>query len=167
MNLAAVVLISLAAGSGTGADPAACASIPDDPARLACYDRIFRPAPPATDTGSVASAAGAATPAAVATAAVAGPSAEEQFGLTAGQLRGRSGEEPIEALRSVVAGVEITDSRAVIRLENGQRWRQLEATDRPLFTVGAPVEIRSAALGSFLASVPGSKQPAVRVRRLD
>jgi hypothetical protein len=156
MSLAVAILISLAAGSSAGTDPTACATIEDDALRLGCYDRIFRPAPDG-------SAALAAAPAADGV----GLSAEEQFGLTAGQLRGRSGEEPLEMLRSVVTGVEVAGNKAVIRLENGQRWRQLEATDRPLFAAGATIEIRSASLGSFLASVPGSRQPAVRVRRVD
>ena len=156
MNLAATVLISLAAGGGTVTAPAECATIEADALRLACYDRIFRPAPAMTPVTGAAPAVAAE-----------GLSAEEQFGLTAGQMRGRSGEEPLEVLRSVVAAVEVTGSKALIRLENGQRWRQLEATDRPLFAAGVTIEIRSASLGSFLASVPGSRQPAVRVRRID
>jgi hypothetical protein len=160
MSLAVAILISLAAGSSAGTDPTACATIEDDALRLGCYDRIFRPAPALAPDGSAALAAAPA-------ADGVGLSAEEQFGLTAGQLRGRSGEEPLEMLRSVVTGVEVAGNKAVIRLENGQRWRQLEATDRPLFAAGATIEIRSASLGSFLASVPGSRQPAVRVRRID
>lgn len=161
----AILAIALA-GGGTTADPAGCAAITEDARRLACYDGIFETpghADPAQADAAVAASAPLTTAVPATTA-----SPEDEFGLTAGQLRERSSAETLDRIRADVVGLDAAGSgRPVLVLANDQRWRQVEATDRTLFTVGDTVEIRAAAFGSFLASVPGSGRPAVRVRRLD
>lgn len=169
MILAAFLAIALAAG-GTIADPAACAAIAEDAGRLACYDSIFMA--PVRAEAAEAMAMATAPVAATAPPAAAVPaeptSPEDEFGLTAGQLRERSAAGTLDRIRAEVVGLEAQGSgRPVLVLANDQRWRQVEATDRTLFTVGETVEIRGASFGSFLASVPGSGRPAVRVRRLE
>lgn len=169
MILATILAIALAAG-GTIADPAACAVIAEDAERLACYDSIFMVpgrAEPA-EAMAMAPAPVAAAAAATAAAPVTKKSPEDEFGLTAGQLRELSAAGTLDRIRAEVVGLEAQGSgRPVLVLANDQRWRQVEATDRTLFTVGETVEIRGASFGSFLASVPGSGRPAVRVRRLE
>ena len=184
-----VLAVSLA-GAGQAA-PAQCARLQDDTARLACYDAVFRadpaagPAPAARTDAEIPPAAAQATrpvpgavtsPASAPSAAAAVPAAaatasdrEDDFGLTGVQRAERAaaaGTAQPDRLTAVVA--EVYDSRVgkpAFRLDNGQRWKQTEATDLPMFRVGETVVIRKASFGSFLASVPGSGRPAVRVRR--
>lgn len=145
-----------AAASGVAPDAADCARIPDDRDRLACYDAAFRhaPAPPAP--------AGATPPA----AAPANPEAE--FGLSVNEKEKRRGTNSTDQIRSVVT--EVVSNRSgkdAFRLDNGQQWILTEVPPQTVIRSGDLVEIRRASLGSFLASVPGSGRPAVRVRRLE
>lgn len=184
-----VLAVSLA-GAGQAA-PAQCARLQDDAARLACYDAAFRAEPAAgpataapTDTAIPQAAAqatrpapGAATsPASAPSAAAAAPAAattatdrEDDFGLSGEQRAARAGSAGVEQPKQISGVIaEIYGSRVgkpAFRLDNGQRWRQTEATNRPMFNVGETVVIRGASMGSFLASVPDSGRPAVRVRR--
>jgi hypothetical protein len=154
-----VVLMASMAGAGQ-LDPAQCAQLPEDAARLACYDAVFRPA------ATTPAAAAPAAPVAAATTVVA---SQEDFGLSGTQRAARAESSGVEQPRELTGVIdEIYGSRVgkpAFRLDNGQRWRQTEATNRPMFNVGETVVIRGASMGSFLASVPGSGRPAVRVRR--
>jgi hypothetical protein len=166
-----VVLMASMAGSGQP-DPAQCAQLSQDAARLACYDAVFRPAPaaPAPDD---AMASAAATPSAAAPAAPVAAAAvvatKDDFGLSGEQRAARAESAGVEQPKQVTGVIaEIYGSRVgkpAFRLDNGQRWRQTEATTRPMFNVGETVVIRGASMGSFLASVPDSGRPAIRVRR--
>jgi hypothetical protein len=96
---------------------------------------------------------------------------EEEFGLTPAQLEERAREETkpreLEQIEVRVVSVERTASgRAVIVLENGQRWLETEASRRQHFRPGDLMKIRKAALGSYLASGPHSGT-GIRVRRID
>ncbi len=159
MAASGLVCLVLAAGaSGAATEPSTCALVDDAGARLACYDAIFRaPRPAVAETSAVATSE----------QDVADPA--QDFGLTAEQLRSRSAAgQPPDRIRTAVSGIEQSaNGRPLITLQNGQRWRQLEATDRPMFKTGEQIEIRSASLGSYLAVVPGSGRPAVRVRRVE
>lgn len=159
-----------AAASGVAPDAAECAGIADDRQRLACYDAASGHASvPSIPPGATASppASGAAAPApAAAPAAPANPEAE--FGLSAIAKEKRSGTNSLDRIRSIVT--EVVSNRSgkdAFRLENGQRWIQTEVPAQPVVMSGDVVEIRRASMGSFLASVPGSGRPAVRVRRLE
>lgn len=183
--LATWVAIGLAL-SASQADVDRCLGIGDDAARLACYDRLFdrrqsaapaaalpaagtpaaagKPAPasPAAPAKEVATVA--PVPAAATAAAAPAPAPEEAFGLTVDQRP----EGKVKSISGTLVEVESSATgRHVLVLDNGQRWRQLEPTTRPAFSSGETVEIRRAALGSYLATVPDSGRRAVRVRRED
>lgn len=155
MSLVIFMVMTVGMGGMDAVTPSACAVIEDDAARLACYDRIHRPPPGSKPVANVQD----------------GPDAslgEGIFGLSGTQIRKQGGAEQVDSLRSVVTEVRASrDGKPWFRLENGQLWKQAEATDRDVFSVGATVDIRKASLGSFLASVPGSGNPAVRVRRVE
>jgi hypothetical protein len=96
---------------------------------------------------------------------------EEEFGLTPAQLEERAREESqpreLEQIEVRVVSVERAASgRALIVLENGQRWLETEASRRQHFRPGDLMKIRKAALGSYLASGPHSGT-GIRVRRID
>lgn len=179
--LATWVAIGLAL-SASQADVDRCLGIEDGGARLACYDRLFdrreSAAPAAAVPAAGAQAAAAAAPAATArvreVAAIepvppaatpsAAPAPEAAFGLTVDQRP----EGKVKSISGTLVEVESSATgRHVLVLDNGQRWRQLEPTTRPAFSSGETVEIRRAALGSYLATVPDSGRRAVRVRRED
>ena len=155
--------VAHAAGTAGG-----CVSIDDDRARLACYDAAYgRTA--TTRVSAPAAAAGA--PAAAMAAATAGPPApspeqsRQNFGLSAEKVLGpQGGPTEIEAKVTAVQANEVT-GRAVVTLDNGQVWQQLEATKatkRP--RPGDQVVIREASLGSYLMVAP--ERGSARVRRV-
>ncbi len=156
-----------------------CVAIDDDQARLACYDEasgrsaVIR----ARGTAAVAGAPAAATAAKTApTAGTPGPApaptpspspeqATQNFGLSAEKVLGpQDGPSEIKAKVATVQANEIT-GRAVVTLDNGQVWQQVEATKatrRP--RAGDAVVIREASLGSYLMMTPD--RGSARVRRL-
>ncbi|RPH65628.1 MAG: hypothetical protein EHM83_05915 [Burkholderiales bacterium] len=162
--------VAHAAGTAGG-----CVAIDDDRARLACYDEAYgrtatsRAGAPAVAAG--APVAAAATTAAAATVTPAGPPApspeqsRQNFGLSAEKVLGpQGGPTEIEAKVTAVQANEVT-GRAVVTLDNGQVWQQLEAskaTKRP--RPGDKVVIREASLGSYLMVAP--ERGSARVRRV-
>ena len=104
-------------------------------------------------------------------AATAGPPApspeqsRQNFGLSAEKVLGpQGGPTEIEAKVTAVQANEVT-GRAVVTLDNGQVWQQLEATKatkRP--RPGDQVVIREASLGSYLMVAP--ERGSARVRRV-
>lgn len=158
------VLLAAAVAAASPVDAGECAPITDDSRRLACYDSLFRaPARSATIADHPQpSPASTSAPAAVAAAPL-----EQDFGLTDLQRAERDGpRDTLDEIRAVVT--EIYESRVgkpSYMLDNGQRWRQVEATDRPMLKVGAVVVIRAAAFGSFMATMPDRGGAPVRVRR--
>ena len=104
----------------------------------------------------------------LAAAAAAPANPEAEFGLSVDEKEKRRGANSTDQIRSVVT--EVVSNRSgkdAFRLENGQRWILTEVPAQTVIRSGDLVEIRRASLGSFLASVPGSGRPAVRVRRLE
>jgi len=173
-----LVLFALGLGfpAAHAADTAGkCAAIDDDRARLACYDEAFgrtamsRAGAPAVADG--APVAATAATAAAATATLARPpapspeQARQSFGLSAEKVLGpQDGPTEIEAKVTAVQANEVT-GRAVVTLDNGQVWQQLEATKatkRP--RPGDQVVIREASLGSYLMVAP--ERGSARVRRV-
>jgi len=72
--------------------------------------------------------------------------------------------EQIDSIVAKVAGVQESSTRkAVITLENGQAWRQLDNQRLPL-KAGETVIIRKASLGSFLLEKESGSR-AIRVKR--
>jgi hypothetical protein len=126
----------------------------------------------AAAAGAPVAAAATTTPIAAAAAAPltrpAAPSpaeAAQNFGLSAEKVLGpQGGPTEIEAKVATVQANEVT-GRAVVTLDNGQVWQQLEATKatkRP--RPGDRVVIREASLGSFLMVAP--ERGSARVRRV-
>jgi len=174
-----ILLLAASAAASTG--PAACALLEDDRARLACYDALFRQAPGEGATSTSASTspgdpaarepspASATAGAAAVTAAGAATDPEDEFGLSGQQRQQRAeaaGARRIDEVSGKIVAIEPSRvGKPAIELENGQRWRQIEATSWPVFEVGETVVIRKASFGSFLAVVPDSGHAAVRVKR--
>jgi hypothetical protein len=174
----AVLGLALGCGSALAADTEAaskCATIGDDPARLACYDAIFRTAAGGTASGA---AAAAAAPAAAATATSPG-NPNQDFGLTPAR------KESIEAAQSKATGTPaapkepavpdsitarvVTAARRmtgelVVILDNGQVWVQIDTEVQGRVKEGDEVTIRKGTLGSYLLVTPN--HILVRVRRV-
>lgn len=135
----------------------ACEAESNDMRRLACYDRSVAPwvkAPAAT--------APAAPPAAGAPPAAA---AASDFGTRNGPLDARRYAREPKQVTAAVSGVEQRQSGLlVITLDNGQTWIQNQAAEYFPLKVGDTVEIRSAALGSYLLFAPSKR--ATRVTRI-
>ncbi len=132
-----------------------CRTLPDQGARLACYDAIPVGARPA-----VASAA-----AAPAAAAVAAPAAarEANFGIEA--KKGREAE-PKSVTSTVVGDFEGWGPGSQIRLANGQVWRIVDGSQAVLpRTRDARVTIERNLFGTLFLKVDGSNNSA-KVRRV-
>ena len=145
-------LYAFPAAGDPPANPADCAEIGADAARLACYDASFRKAAPSD------------RPATQPAVAVTKAEVEGKFGLT---LRAMPGNSQLERLTSRVTDISKRGkTRPVLTLENGQHWSPIEAIDFSYFRPGDQITIRPAALGSFLAKKEDLNR-TVRVRRVD
>ena len=154
-----------------------CRDLPDDEARLICYDAAVdrsrqnaysRPAP----ASESASAATPAEPAGAsgAAAAAAGLSQEDLFGKTGDEVERTveeaTGDERIDSLSATVAKLrEYTYNKVLITLDNGQVWKQVDTSSLRL-RVGDSVDIERASFGSFMLKKQGSKR-SMRVSRED
>jgi hypothetical protein len=131
----------------------ACASLRKNSERLACYDQAM--ASLASSNGDEPNAS-ASTP-------------EALFGASASTTRPAAIEEAAqpESLESLTARVKSLREDAtrllVIELDNGQTWRQLNASTSLLLQVGDEVTITRAALNSFRISTPTGR--GARVKR--
>jgi hypothetical protein len=125
-----------------------CVAIQRNAERLACFDRAVEVLAAGKDGAALA----AATP-------------ESSFGLTTSAretpARTESQGGDLQSVRSTVAGFSRADGSLVIRLENGQSWRQLSGGDT-LLKVGDSVTIDRAALGSFQMKMPSGRSAKVR-----
>lgn len=136
----------------------ACSAIKPDGERLACYDKAAQTVTKAQETGEVI----------IIDKQTARAARRQAFGLDLPTLsildRGADKAET-EALQSVVKAARVdAEGRLVMTLEDGAVWRQVD--DQGLGKPpqpGAAVEIRKAAMGSYLMKI--GKQPAIRVRR--
>jgi hypothetical protein len=152
--LLSLVFVLGAGPTASAATPQECAAIAGDPARLACYDAIFR------------RAAGAGSSAAVAATA---PNPEADFGLTESAKRARDPEKVQEELpQSVTSKVTNVSRRPtgelVVTLENGQVWSQVTVDQRARVAAGDTVTVKKAALGSHLLVT--AARYATNVRRV-
>lgn len=140
-----------------------CRAIRDDDDRLECYDR---------QVAVVAEAEGRQD-LIIADRQQVREARRDSFGLPEAQLRsfgGRADAADDQQLDEVAA--KIVSARAIGRgfwqltLDDGATWEQI-AGDKMKFPpkVGDEVEIRRAAMGSFLASVNGAR--VIRVRRVN
>lgn len=160
----AFTLVGGSAMAQTGSEPEvikalkACSAIKADGERLACYDKAAQLVAKAQETGEVI----------IIDKQAARAARRQAFGLELPTLsildRGADKSET-ETLQATVKSARAdADGRLVLTLEDGAVWRQLD--DRTLGKPpkpGASVEIRKAAMGSYLMKIGG--QPAIRVRR--
>ena len=153
--LFAALLSSMASAAGDSAPPglAQCAAIAPDAARLACYDALAGRAPAANT--STANLPAAPLPAARAAAE------QPEFGV----VKPRQPKAPAapQSLQAHITSISADSLRRdSLLLDNGQTWVVLEGDvyAKP----GDLVEIRRAALGSFLMSTPSRR--TYRVHRV-
>ncbi len=76
------------------------------------------------------------------------------------------GEEGVSRISSTIKAANQTPyGKWILQLEDGASWAQMDSRDLPISPKpGHPIEIRKAALGSYLANIKG--QVAIRVQRL-
>ena len=154
-----------------------CRDLPDDDARLICYDAAVdrsrqsayaRPAPAPAKPPAPAPAKPAET--AATTTAAASLSQEDLFGKSGDAVERRveeaTGSERIDSLGATVAKLQqYSYNKVLITLDNGQVWKQIDSSNLRL-RVGDGVEIERASLGSFMLRKQGSKR-SMRVSRED
>lgn len=161
--ITALSLTVLAAPLGAQAvETHACASVADDKSRLACYDAAF-------GRSDKSSGGAVVTPRLPSLDAAVPPAqkAVNDFGLTETDRRAR--DQSTEVVPQNISGsVAVIGHRpageAVVTLDNGQVWTQIEAGTRLKLTTGDAVTIRKASLGSYMLVTPSGI--AVRVRRV-
>ena len=170
-------------GTSAIADPlqdelGVCRSLTDDKARLICYDAAVDRSRNSS-AGSPASAPPQApAPAPAATAAAAAGAAgtanqidqEDLFGKSGDELQrtveAATGSEQMDNLSATVTKLhKFNYDRVLITLDNGQVWKQVDASSLRL-RVGDAVNIERASLGSFMLRKQGSKR-SMRVSRED
>jgi hypothetical protein len=134
----------LADPAGAAPDSHPCASIAKDAERLACYDKAFG----AADAPSK------------------GAPAKQDFGLPAKKAYPTEAEKKDLAISAVISSVERRrDGKFVVTLDNGQTWLQSENDSRIDVKAGDTVNVRRAALGSYLLS--NRDGLATRVKRVN
>jgi hypothetical protein len=136
----------------------ACSSIRTDGERLACYDKAAQSVTKAQETGEVI----------IIDKQSARAARRQAFGLELPTLsildRGADKAETETLQAKVKAARADAQGGLVVTLEDGAVWRQID--DRTLGKPPKPgetVEIRKAAMGSYLMKV--GSQPPIRVRR--
>ena len=137
-----------------------CRTIPDDAARLACFDDAVAKLDTAIDRRDVV----------VVDREHIRQTKKTLFGLSMPELNlfGGGGKDldEISAIDGVIGGARMDENNAwIVQLEGGATWRQIDS--RPLALAprrGSKVVIRKAALGSYMMRIDG--QPGIRVRRV-
>lgn len=141
-----------------------CSTLQADEARLKCYDEAMQRVEPAEPVPEV-EALPVAEPAEDTNSVpeqVFGKSADETSAIIA---EATGVEDIAEISGRVVAVTEDPYGRITVKLDNGQKWRQVRA-DRFDVDVGDEVVVRKAALSSFaLQRKSGGRQ--TKVRRVD
>ena len=177
---ASVLALSVAQTAG-GADLADalidCRALPSAVARLDCYDQLTdaqtATTNQATKTGTVERAALATAAIETAATATVEPTAdasqEALFGKNEAEIRksaeDAAGTTEIDQIDARVTEVRTSATgKAVITLDNGQVWKQIDSS-RLRLSGDDEVTIRRASLGSFMLYKTGSKS-LMRVKRI-
>jgi hypothetical protein len=177
MGLAAAQTPAQASSSNSlAAQLKRCASLVDAGPRLACYDALAgaaapsaataqaAPSPSASGSSGAIPASGAAAAPVAAPAAPAAPNFTD-FGVRNGPLQAERDPVREKTMLAVVSAVSFRDrGELVVRLDNGQVWRQIQPSDYPL-KPGDHVEIDVAALGSYRLWTPSTRR-ATKVTRI-
>jgi hypothetical protein len=154
-----------------GEELRACRDLTDDQARLACYDAAVDRNRKSADAGPEPSAENAAGSAAAEPAVTAASlSQEELFGRTSKEIElsveEATGSERIDSLSATVTRLrKYGYDKVLITLDNGQVWKQIDASSLRL-RVGDTVDIERAALGSFMLRKQGNNR-RMRISRED
>lgn len=136
-----------------------CRALTEAKARLSCYDALADQAAQQPQAPAAKPAALAAGVAAAATATAAAPVADT-FGLTS-----RPKNEP-DVISGQIDGLfEGWGPNQIIYLSNGQAWQVVDGSRAVVYLKSPKVEIRKAAMGSFMLELEGSNETA-RVKRL-
>lgn len=158
----------------------ACRALNSAVARLDCYDQAVDAHKALTDQPSAdavapnSAASSTAATSAVATSAAADAPATEMspealFGKNVVEVQKTvqeaTGTKDIDRLESLVSKIRISASgKAIITLDNGQVWTQVDSSRLRLSSYDRVV-IRKASLGSFMLTKVGSKT-TMRVKRI-
>lgn len=145
----------------------ACVAMPDDRARLKCYDAEMARLglkPP------VATARAPATPGTAAAPSAKKPATSEDFGLEGEALRKKQAQdEPAEAPpAALTARVKSVSERALgelrIELDNGQVWVETDKHTGAPLVAGESITVKPGRLGSYFLTRQSG--PTMRVKRL-
>ena len=154
-----------------------CRDLTDDDARLICYDaavdrsrRSAASGPRSAPAPVPAQAAAAAASAPAASSAASSLSQEDLFGKSGDEVertvQEATGNQPIDSLTATITKLQqYSYDKVLITLDNGQVWKQVDASNLRL-RVGDAIEIERASLGSFMLKKQGSKR-TMRVSRED
>jgi hypothetical protein len=138
-----------------------CAAKPDGKERLACYDAIAQ----RLGTGHAAATPG---PAAAPPTAAVQRQPEAQFGAESLKKEARAGQpQQLDEIHGAIAKLTFSPTgRAIVTLDNGQVWRQVEGdSDRFKGKQGEKATIARAILGSYNLTVEGRNQ-LIKVQRV-
>ena len=142
----------------------ACATEHDDARRLACYDEAMGARKASRPGAEAAPPSASREP--QATAPVAAPAPEEQFGyrgaIARKELDEKAARDPVpDEVEAVVAEIARRPrGELVLTLDNGQVWAQ-KAADSSRVKVGDRVKIKKASLNSFLLVLPNNRSTRV------
>lgn len=144
-----------------------CATIADDGARLACYDRAAAAASPAAAQAAEKRADAAAAAAAQAAARA---DAERTAAFGRGSMRDADtpGKAETETLGATIRAVSFDrEKKALVTLDNGQVWKQSSTKMPSGVRPGSKVTLKEGTLGSvrMVVDAPGTQVMwVVRVR---
>jgi hypothetical protein len=164
--------VKIAAAADVSKELMECRALASAVARLDCYDQFVdaRMASSIQTEGARAPKIPAPADAAAVTAnPAANVSQEEIFGKNEAEIRKSvqeaAGEKEIDQIEARVSKVrESSAGKAIITLDNGQVWTQIDSS-RLRLSGDDRITIRRASLGSFMLSKTGSKV-LMRVKRI-
>lgn len=152
-------------GAALATDDAAvlrCRAITDIAGRVACYDAMPLSGA-ARAVGTAAPGAAAAAPAVAAAPAASSP--EQNFGLSAIQLR-QQNNEPNAISSTLVGHIEGWGPSTRFTLANGQIWRVADDSQASIVELDNPkVKLVRSAIGTIFLEIEGTNQ-SPRVRRV-
>ena len=170
-SMVVLSVIRIAGGAELPSELIDCRVLSSSAARLDCYDQFVdaHTAAPNQASGhqAVEDPAPVAPTAATATAeSEPKPSQEDLFGkrktTTQKSVQEATGTKEIDRIEATVTEVRETESgKAVITLDNGQVWIQIDSS-RSRFDANDKVTIRRRSFGSYMLY---NKNTAIRVRR--
>jgi hypothetical protein len=143
----------------------ACASLSDNFARLACFDREMHARsaarePTLQSREAAQRAAGIGTPSAAMPPATPPPAAVSSRPMTPAPMPAKP-PEPEAFTAKVVAVTRPSGREMRIELDNGEVWRENDRSTEMQLDAGDEVRIRPAALGSFMLRAPSGRSTRV------